>query len=257
MKALSTSIVLMAALLTTGGAWAGAVVVDIPELQQPLISAPANQILTFSDAWVGLLNTAHVTVTPQAPATADMAAITSPIQSFSATLIPPGNGLARITGSTSLGGFLLTAAPDGVANTGGSLAIDNIATDLGTQTIYADLIGGNGVGTHQRQAIGHYAAMSGSAPMLDLPFLQSTCPGGCSAYVMTGLTLDADALTLLSRSLGLTSEGQAALAAVPDLGTLTTVIGVVPEPSTIALMGIGLLGFGILGRRRRQAARSC
>ena len=51
--------------------------------------------------------------------------------------------------------------------------------------------------------------------------------------------------------LGLLSLGKGALATVSDFGTInTTVIASVPEPTTYALMGLGLVGIAAVARRR-------
>jgi len=70
-------------------------------------------------------------------------------------------------------------------------------------------------------------------------------------YQFTGLTITSEAFDLFKQGLGLRPGGVAAMASIPDYGVMTVAI---PEPSTYALLGLGLLGVAGVVRRNRLAA---
>jgi Zn-dependent alcohol dehydrogenase len=72
--------------------------------------------------------------------------------------------------------------------------------------------------------------------------------------VISGLAVVPAARDLFSKSLGLLATGNDALNAVTDWGSVTSdmtfTVREVPEPSTYALMGLGLVGISLVARRR-------
>jgi hypothetical protein len=102
----------------------------------------------------------------------------------------------------------------------------------------------------QRMAMWNYSALTGQTAF---PAVEGTTR---SLNTVTGLTITADAFTYFAQALGLTDFGKTAMGGIKNYGTFSTDISMdvraVPEPSTYALMGLGLVG--LVFARRRAAA---
>ncbi|WP_290644032.1 PEP-CTERM sorting domain-containing protein [Aquabacterium sp.] len=224
--------------------------------------------LTFSSVLIGALNAGKVQVTAVAPATANVVyktnAATKVVSISSVSAAAPVTSLSgdytatsvNITRVTSAGGALQSAPTANIATTGGSLQITNLNVDLINKRVYADLIGGNNVGTRANVYLWDISQITGptSFDISQLP------PGGgvvSSTNTVSGLKINTDAFNLFAQAMGLTANGITSLSTVTDFGTITSTISAritpVPEPSTSALLGLGVLGIGLATRRRKAA----
>lgn len=224
--------------------------------------------LTFSSSLIGALNAGKVQVSSVAPATTTVVyktnATTKVVSIASVSAAAPVTALSgdytpssvNITRVASAGGALQSAPVANIATTGGSLQITNLNVDLTTKRVYADLIGGNNVGTRSNVYLWDIAQITGptSFDISQLP------PGGgvvSSTNTVSGLKINADAFNLFAQSMGLTANGITSLQTVTDFGSITSTISArvtpVPESSTVLMMGLGLLGVGLAAARRQRA----
>lgn len=172
------------------------------------------------------------------------APITSLTGSFDGTTV-------TVNQVATAGGALQTAYEDGFTNTGGTLAITNLRVDLGAKLVYADLEGGNGVGLKQNIALWNIANISGPT---SFTAVEGTIT---SVNELTGLSITSEAFGYFTQSLGIIEGGLGVLASITDYGSISSTITVtatpaIPEPSTYALMGVGLLGVSLVARRRAK-----
>ena len=78
---------------------------------------------------------------------------------------------------------------------------------------------------------------------------------GDYSFSVSGLALTTKGVDLVGQGLKLSSTGKSILSDVADLGSLSGSVTItsVPEPSTYALLGAGMLAVGSIARRRRAA----
>jgi len=123
------------------------------------------------------------------------------------------------------GSFKMVATPS-VFTTGGELTLSNLRVDYMTKTVYATVVGANGVGTRYNAALWSYDSVAG-----DLIF-----PGGNIQTTVSALRLTADGLNIWAQSLGYTNNGRLVLASTNQsaagLGTLSTIVSTTGAPPT-------------------------
>ncbi|KGM40544.1 hypothetical protein JY96_12210 [Aquabacterium sp. NJ1] len=127
-------------------------------------------------------------------------------------------------------------------STGGSLTVTDLNIDLANKKVYANLIGGNGVGALNNVYLWDIGSVTG---------LTNPTGPGTTVASMTGLKITATGYAVLEKSLGLMILGRQLYQYTTDYGTLTATV--VPEPTSSTLMGLGLAGL-LISKRRRQGA---
>ncbi len=200
--------------------------------------------MAFSEDLFGATQLMGALTTATAPAVGDVSglgiAIAAPLVDIFGNLTPPNIYFERLT---SAGGFALVVPTANFASSGGSLSVTNLQVDFTTPGIYATVSGGNGLAA-QTVRVWDYANREDST-RIEI--------GGHSVamgYKLTGLTITSEAFELFQQGLGLRPGGIAAMQSIADYGVMTISI---PEPSTYALMGLGLLGVAGAARRNRLA----
>ena len=185
--------------------------------------------------------------------------VESPVSSLSAAF---EGGVLTARGVESLGGVLISTSDTGASNGTGWVSISDLQVDLVTQTIRADIAGGNGLAPLNDHALWRYERASG--PLALAPAAGSTGQGAVtlsSAITLTGLRwVDlADVPNVFAVALNLNAVGKSMLEGVnwpsrtaDGFGSITLSMSVsaVPEPGAWALMGVGLIALAVLGRRR-------
>ncbi len=255
-------------------ATASALLLGLATAQASVITTPIDQIplsgaasLSFSGDLLGALDTGKVSVTAYGAA---ISTITKDNDGFytGGTVSAPLTTLTydpanfEIFGMGSTGGLTMTAPILKNVSSGGSLTVTDLRADLSAQTIYATVIGGNGVGTISDMALWHFSGLS-SQRYTRYQTIDTSFSG--LSIAITGLTITQQGFNAFTQSLGLLTLGKSALMGVTDYGTITSTIEMmdapnfpwsvtsVPEPSTYALMGLGLAGLVMAAKRRRSA----
>jgi len=158
------------------------------------------------------------------------------------------------------GGWLLTTVKNVATNGTGFLSISDLKANLSDKTIYADIVGDNGVGVLNDHALWTFDSVTGASFVPDPADLVLTggAPLTVPAITLSGLFLAnmADIDNLFVKALNLNNTGRSGFSAAntrglanPDgFGSLT--ISAVPEPDVSAMVGVGLLGLAWFSRRR-------
>ena len=219
------------------------------------LTATGSGTLTLSSNLIAAMNVGQIAFEEFGGATANITrdasgAYTSLAVSAEGTSLTIDTATRDVIGLTTTGGATLTATAINGVSSGGFLTISDIAFNVPTKTVFATVIGGNGVGTVSNVALWQAASLTGG----------TTVEGpGIYENSITGLSITTQGFDLFKQALGLQFLGLAALGSVEDYGSVnstiiaTAVTPAIPEPSTYALMGLGLVGLGLVARRRQAA----
>lgn len=267
MKMSFKPVLLATALLIAGGAQAAETIsintgADLVSGNTTFSALSGDGTLAFSDLLLGALSIANITTTSAAPGVVTETDVTIEAKAPVTTLtgsFDSAAGTFTATKVNTAGGATMTATgllPNGKKNsatTGGSLTVTNLTVDLASKAIYADLIGGNGVGLKSQVHVWDYATIDGATTVSTADGVHTTTNS------LKTLTIKQEAFDIFASSLGLTTFGKGSMAGIEDYGVINSSISVttaaVPEPSTYAMLasGLAVLAFAAKRARRNQA----
>lgn len=247
---------------------------------QPFYNLQGSGTLSFSKLLLVALNLAQVGLTPVPDASLQVGTSTNSagvVKYASVNAAAPVSALTFAFDGEAIdvlavatdGGSLQTTSKNSATSGTGSLSISDLKVNLTTKTIYADIVGANGVGALNDHALWTFDAISGPthfnlsdvilppARWGEMPQISLSANNTISGLFLVNAT---DIDNIFVKALNLNATGRSGINAVNNrtatntagFGTITSAItiGTVPEPSTYALMGVGMVGLALFGRRR-------
>jgi hypothetical protein len=143
---------------------------------------------------------------PANPGVLASAQVSTPLASVSVD-----SATLALQATAGSGGYTHTVSLSSPFSSGGSVTISDLVVDLATKSVYATLVGANGVGTVPNYRLFDFASVIGSTVV--------PVSGGTSTFTVSGLTLTTDANSKFAVALGLKPVGKAALAYVAQGGS--------------------------------------
>lgn len=171
-----------------------------------------------------------------------------------------GDDTVAVQSMSTEGGFTFTTIKNGATNGYGFLSVTNLKIDLLSKKVYADISGGNGVGTLNGYHLWSFNSLSEPLVLSREGHLTPGYTFSSNEVTTSGLFTSTATLDMLQKALNLNNTGRSALNTMNDpsrnggLGFGTFVLTAVPEPSTYALMCAGVVGVGLMARRARRRA---